>query len=70
MPIVLYSISEATDWLAKHGRTITEKGLRKAALRGDLRYIRMGSHYVLPQEDLEVFVGNPPRRGRPKIVDI
>ena len=64
MPIALYSVSEAADWLAKHGRTITEKGLRKAALRGDLRYIRMGPHYVLLQEDLEMFLENPPPRGR------
>jgi len=65
MPIVLYSISEAVYWLTKQGRSITEKGLRKAILRGDIRYIRMGSHYVLPQEDLELFLVNPPRRGRP-----
>lgn len=65
MPIVLYSIPEAANWLAKHGLTITEEGLRKAASRGDLRYIRMGSHYVLPQEDLEAFKENPPHRGRP-----
>lgn len=65
MPIVLYSISEAANWLTEQGRSITEKGLRKAILRGDLRYIRMGSLYVLPQEDLELFLVNPPRRGRP-----
>lgn len=66
MPIVLYSISEATDWLAEHGRTITEKGLRKAALRGDLRCIYMGSHPVLSQEELELFLANPPPLGRPE----
>jgi len=66
MPIVLYSISEATNWLTKQGQKITEKGLRKAILRGDLRCIRMGSHYILPQEDLDLFLSNPPHRGRPE----
>jgi len=65
MPIVLYSISEAADWLTGQGQKITEKGLRKAIIRGDLRHIRIGSLYVLLQEDLEGFLANPPRRGRP-----
>ncbi len=66
MPIVLYSISEAVNWLTNQGRIITEKGLRKAIERGDLRHIRFGYHYVVPQDDLKTFLGNPPRRGRPE----
>lgn len=66
MPIVLYTISEAVEWLVEQGRMITEKGLRKAILRGDLRCIHLGSHYVVPQEDLAGFLINPPRRGRPE----
>lgn len=65
MPIVLYSVSEAVDWLMKQGRTITEKGLRRAILRGGLRCIYMGSHPVLSQEELELFLANPPPLGRP-----
>ena len=66
MPIVLYSVSEAVNWLMRQGRKITEKGLRKAILRGDLKCLRMGQHYVVSQEELEVFLINPPHRGRPE----
>lgn len=66
MPIVLYSVSEAVNWLMRQGRKITEKGLRKAILRGDLRCIHMGRHYVISREELEVFLTNPPHRGRPE----
>jgi hypothetical protein len=70
MPIILFSVSEATEWLVRQGREITEKGLRKAVERGDLRCIHIEeSHYVLSQEELEVFRDNPPQRGRPKKVD-
>jgi hypothetical protein len=66
MPVVLYSITEAVDWLSKHGIKMTDKGLRQAIIRGDLRNIRMGTVYVLTQDDLEYFIANPPRRGRPR----
>ena len=66
MPIILFSVSEATEWLVGQGREITEKGLRKAVERGDLRCIHIErSHYVLSQEDLKIFRDNPPHRGRP-----
>ena len=65
MPIVLYSVSEAVNWLMGQGRKITGKGLRRAISRGDLRCIHMGEHPVVPQEELEAFIENPPRRGRP-----
>ena len=65
MPVVLYSIPEAVDWLASQGMAITDKGLRRAIARSDLRHIRMGTVYVLTQDDLETFLENPPRRGRP-----
>jgi hypothetical protein len=67
MPIILFSVSEAVEWLSGQDREITEKGLRKAVERGDLGCIHVTeSHYVLSQEDLEKFRDNPPQLGRPK----
>lgn len=69
MPIVLYSVHEARDWLESQGRVITEKGLRKAMERGGLPYKLIGSLYVVCEDDLQAFLESPPRRGRPKKVD-
>ena len=64
MPITLYSVREARDWLEEHGREITEKGLRKAMERGDLPFKLIGSMYVVCEDDLRTFLENPPRLGR------
>lgn len=64
MPVVLYSVREARDWLQAHGRVITEKGLRKAIKRGALPFKLMGSVHVVCEDDLQVFLENPPHRGR------
>ena len=66
MPITLYSVREARDWLQAQGREITEKGLRKAMDRGDLPYKLMGSIYVVCEDDLRTFLESPPPRGRPQ----
>ena len=64
MPIILYSVREARDWLEEHGRQITEMGLRRAMERGDLSFKLMGSMYVVCEDDLQTFLENPPLRGR------
>lgn len=69
MPIILYSVREARDWLQVQGREITEKGLRRAMDRGALPYKLIGSIHVVCEDDLRAFLESPPRRGRPKIVD-
>ena len=66
MPITLYSVQEARDWLEAQGRVITEKGLRRAMDRGDLPYKLVGSIHVLCEDDLRAFLENPPHLGRPK----
>ena len=64
MPITLYSVREARDWLQAHGRVVTETGLRKAMERGDLPFKLIGSLHVVCEDDLEDFLENPPSRGR------
>jgi len=64
MPIILYSVKEARDWLEFQGRDITEKGLRKAMHRGDIPYKLIGSVHVICEDDLRTFLDNPPRLGR------
>lgn len=64
MPI--YTVPEAVFWLVDHGMPIGEKGLRQAIHRDDLRHIRMGSVYVISEEDLQHFLENPPKLGRPR----
>jgi len=66
MPITLYSVREAREWLKREGREITEKGLRSAMERGDLPFKIMGSIYVLLEDDLQDFLDNPPQLGRHK----
>jgi len=66
MPITLYSVREAHEWLKREGREITEKGLRSAMERGDLPFKIMGSIYVLLEDDLQDFLDNPPQLGRHK----
>ena len=65
MPIILYSVPEAVDWLSRNGMKITREGLHRAMKRGAIHHTRMGSIHVLSQEDLEYFLKNPPHRGRP-----
>ena len=64
MPIVLYSVREACNWLHVNGKEITEKGLRKAMKRGSVPFKVMGSTYVLCEDDLQGFLDNPPPLGR------
>lgn len=64
MPIILYSVHEARDWLEAQGKAITEKGLRKAIYRGDLPFKLIGSVHVICEDDLRTFLENPPRLGR------
>ncbi len=64
MPIILYSVREAREWLEARGRVITEKGLRKAMKRGDLTFKLMGSVYIVCEDDLQTFLDNPPHLGR------
>lgn len=56
MPIVLYSVREACDWLTGNGRKISQKGLRKAMGRGDLPYKMVGSTYIICEDDLRYFL--------------
>ena len=58
MPIILYSVREARDWLEGQGRKITEKGLRRAMERGDLPFKIIGSLHVVCEDDLRTFWEN------------
>lgn len=61
MPLTIYSVKEACNELANRNWKITDKGLRKAMQRGQLRYKKIGSTYVITKDDLEEYF----RRGRP-----
>lgn len=63
MPI--YTVPEAVEWLEDHGRSIGEKGLYRAIERDDIRHLRMGTVYIVSEDDLRHFLENPPPRGRP-----
>ena len=65
MPLTLYTVREACDELANRRWIITDKGLRKAMDRGELRYKHIGSIRVITADDLEeYFQRGRPRRGR------
>lgn len=64
MPI--YTVPEAVEWLAQHGREIGVKGLSKAIDRCDIPHLRMGMVTIVSEDALQHFLENPPRRGRPR----
>ena len=65
MPLTIYTVREACNELADRDWIITDKGLRKAMDRGELRYKTIGSIRVITEDDLEeYFQRGRPRRGR------
>ena len=65
MPLTIYTVREACNELAARDWIITDKGLRKAMDRGELRYKQIGSIRVITEDDLEeYFQRGRPRRGR------
>jgi len=67
MPLTIYTVKEACNELADRGWKITDKGLRKAMVRGELGYKKIGSVYVVTRDELEeYFKGGRKHRGRPR----
>lgn len=68
MPLTIYTVREACNELADRDWIITDKGLRKAMDRGELRYKKIGNIYVITEDDLEEYFqrGRPHRGRRPK----
>lgn len=67
VPLTIYTVREACDELAGRGWKITDKGLRKAMLRGELRYKKIGNVFVVTEDELEEYFGRGRRRrGRPR----
>ena len=44
---------------------VHEDTIRKAIRRGDLRAVKFGRQWAVDEADLERFIKNPPRMGRP-----
>jgi len=61
VPLVIYTVKEACSELARQGWMITDKGLRKAMQRGDLGYKKIGSVYVITEDELQEYI----KKGRP-----
>ncbi len=62
MPLILYTVKEACDELAEQGLGITDKGLRKAMLRGDISYKKIGKVYVITGDELDEYIGRGKKR--------
>jgi len=61
VPLIIYTVKEACSELAKRDWEITDKGLRKAMKRGDLRYKKIGTVYVITRDELQEYI----KRGKP-----
>ena len=66
MPLILYTVREAVDWLAQKGRFLGRVQLSKYCKEKRIRAVLVGREYLIFEEDLEAFSRLKMKRGRPR----